>query len=296
MISIRQTSFSFFVLLLAVPLLWPSPAEALDDELSGKHLESLVPEELAGYTLQEVDVQESSPTVRGSYKLESGLGSVTLALSYGEQGAQRYQKTRGKLSMAAAQGEVNIHELSVQGQRFVAADVGSQFIVMAYFNDFLVGVSVEAVERPGQDAEDPKSTAADFLEKVGVERFAEWSPPEDVEYTLAEVDTDVSDCFDVECFSEYVSSCERARLVGALGRRVTAQYTVEEQVADDQCRLSLVFTDNPNPEWEGTPLYFTVDPAEDFTMEEIKGVMENCVEGDGEAYNCEGPLLDRMKE
>lgn len=191
--------------------------------------------------------------------------------------------------MAAAQGKMNVEELSVHGQRFVAADVGSQFIVMAYFDHFLVGVSVE-------DMDDPKSAAADFLEKVGVERFAEWSPPEDVEYTLAEMDTDISDCFDMECFSDYVSSCERARLVGALGRRVTAQYTVEEQVADDQCRLSLVFTDNPNPDWEGTPLYFTVDPTDGFTMKEIKGVMENCVEGDGEAYNCDGPLLELMKD
>lgn len=289
MISIQRTSFSLFVLLLAVPLLWPNSAQALDDELSGKHLESLIPDELAGYTLQEVDAQDSSPAVRGVYQSEADDGSLTLALSHGEQGAQRYQKTRGKLSMAAAQGKMNVEELSVQGQRFVAADVGSQYIVMAYFDHFLVGVSVE-------DVDDPKSAAADFLEKVGVERFAEWSPPEDVEYTLAEMDTDISDCFDMECFSEYVSSCERARLVGALGRRVTAQYTVEEQVADDQCRLSLVFTDNPNSEWEGTPLYFTVNPTDGFTMNEIKGVMENCVEGDGEAYNCEGPLLELMKD
>lgn len=289
MTSTRRIHFSFFVLFLAVLLLWPNPAQALDDELSGKHLESLIPDDLAGYTLQEVDAQDSSPTVRGVYQAEANEGSITLVLTYGELGAERYQNMRGKLSLAASQGEAHVEELSVQNQSVIAADVGSESIAIAYFDHFLIGVSVE-------DMDDPKSAVADFLEKVGVERFAEWSPPEDVEYTLAEMDTDIHDCFDMECFSEYVSSCDRARLVGALGRRVTAEYTVEEQVADDQCRLSLVYTDNPNPEWEGTPLYFTVDPMDGFTMEEVKGVMENCVEGDGEAYNCDGPLLDVMKD
>lgn len=288
--TVRQPQIYLISFLLTFALAWPSSSRAQNDHLSGAHLQSLVPETLDGYTRNELDVKESSPSVRGVYQLESDDGTISFAISYGKDAADRYRKSRGKISLAAGQGEMETGEVSVQGRSVITAQMGSQLIAMAYFNHFLVGVNAEGLDVP-------ESTVVDFLEKVGLDRIAEWSPPDDVEYTLAETEPDASACVDMDCFSERVTQCEEAQLIGALGRRVTARYAVEGPAGDGQCRLSFVFTDNPNADWENTPLYFTVDSEAGFSMKDVKTVMEGCVERDGDpSYDCEGPLLERMRD
>lgn len=283
--TVRQPLIYLISFLLTIALAWPSPTQAQNENLSGKHLQPLVPETLDGYSRNEVDVKESSPSVRGVYQSEADDATISFAISYGKDAADRYRKSRGKISLASAEGKMETGEVSVQGRSVITAQMGSQLIAMAYFNHFLVGVNAK-----GLDA--PEATLVDFLEKVGLDRFAEWSPPENVDYTLAETEPDASACVDMDCFSEHVTQCEEAQLIGALGRRVTARYAVEGPAENGQCRLSFVFTDNPNSDWENTPLYFTVDSEDGFGMKDVKTVMEACLEGDGEAYGCEGPLMD----
>lgn len=302
MTSIRGIHFAPLALLFAIAVSCPHPSQAFDDELSGSHLEPLVPENLDGYTLDEVDVKENSPTLRAVYQSESEDGSIRFTLSYGEDAAERYRRMRGSLSLAAADGEIDTGEVSVQGRTVATARKRSELIAMTYFNHFLVGFTARearVLEAPGGEKVDttkglmdPEATLVDFLEKVDLDRLAEWSPPDEVEYTLG----NVPDCVEMECFREHFSRCETAQLTGTLGRRITATYTIEEQLADDQCQMSLVFTDNPNPEWENTPLYFTMNPADGFSMDDVKGVIDDCVEGEGENYNCSGPLLDQMED
>jgi len=287
MYSIRRTHLGLIALLLAITLLGQHPAQAFDDELSGAHLKPLLPETLDGYTLKTVDVKESSPSVRGIYQSEADDATISFAISYGKDAADRYRKSRGKISLAAGEGKMETGEISVQDRSLITAQMGSQLIAMAYYNHFLVGVRAEGLD-------DPEATFVDFLKKVDLDRFADWSPPDDVDYTLAETEPDAAACVDMDCFSERVSQCEEGQLIGALGRRITARYAVEGAADNGQCRLSFVFLDNPNSDWKNTPLYFTVDSEAGFGMEVVKTVMEDCLEGDGEAYGCEGPLLDRV--
>lgn len=289
MTAIRFSTSGLFALLFLFAVPWALSAQDHGEQLSGRHLESLLPDDLDGYTVADVTVQESSPSVLAIYQSDAGEESIRYAITYGKEAAERYRRSRGKIVLAEAEGKMEVGEISVQDRTITVAQMGPKLIAMTYFNHFLVGATAENLK-------DPEPALGDFFEKVGLDRFAEWSPPEGVEYTVDETVTDAPDCFDMDCFSEYVSRCERGQLVGALGRRITAKYTVEEQLADDQCRISLVYTDNPNSEWENTPLYFTVDPSEDFTMETVKAVMEECVEGEGASQNCEGPLLDHMKD
>ncbi len=287
--STRTTPVSIAALLLVFALSGPGTVHAVDDELSGEHLEPLVPENLTGYPLANVNVKKSSPAVRAEYRPDTEDASIRLVISYGKDAADDYRTLRGKMALAAAEGEMDPDEVSVQGRTFVAFQMGDRSVAMAYFDHFLLGVNVE-----GLDA--PKEAIVDFLEDVDLNRLSEWTPPENVEYALDDSGAAVPDCFDAECFSDHLSRCEEARFVGALGRRITAAYTIEESLADDRCQVSLVYTDNPNPAWEDAPLYFTLDPAEGFSMETVKAVMEDCLNGDGDTYDCEGPLLEHMQD
>jgi ankyrin repeat protein len=63
---------------------------------------------------------------------------------------------------------------------------------------------------------------------------------------------------------------------------------------DDDCRVSLTYTSNPNPEWEGKPLLLTLDPLEPFLAQIMAG-MEQCMTGGASRFNCAGPLLEVLR-
>ena len=289
MLSTRHAVVATVALFFLCATAWTLPAQALDDELTGEHLEPLLPEAVSGFTLESID-SEVEPTTRAEYRAEDGEASLTIAIAYGQPAADEYLETRGRLSMAGAEGQAEIDEMLVGGRTFVGAQMGggAQAIMFKYFDGFLVGVQL-------QGADDPTSILTQLFDQGDLDQFSEWSPPEGAEYAAADdLHIEGTDCYSMECFDEHVSQCESARLVGALGRNVTAMYTIEDQLAGDQCQLSFVFADNPNPDWVGAPLYFTVDPTEGFSTDEVEAVMDACQEGD-EAYNCEGPLLELIQ-
>jgi uncharacterized protein len=63
---------------------------------------------------------------------------------------------------------------------------------------------------------------------------------------------------------------------------------------DDGCRVSLTYTSNPNPEWEGKPLLLTLDPLQPF-MAEIAAGMQSCAADESSRFNCGGALLDVLR-
>lgn len=295
MISTRRTSFELAALLLIFTVAWPLPSQALGNELTGEHLEPLLPETVDGYTRENVDAEDDEANVQAVYQSEAEERPITLTLAYGADAATLYRQLRAHIVRAEAETD----DLTVQDRTFAVAQARSNLHALRYSDHFLIVASYRNLDADVDPAE-LHSTIAAFFESFDLNRLAEWEPPEGVEYEVDEnVPTgtgNVANCYDMECFEEHVSHCEEAQMIGALGRRVTVMYTVEEPVEPNQCRLSFVFTDNPNPDFEDTPLYFTIALEDGFAEEDLKNVMEDCFEGEGESYNCEGPLLDLMED
>lgn len=313
--STRTTPASIAALLLVFALLWllsaspvvgqkierapgastdtagTTPADsavAADDEPSGSHLEPLVPETLGGYTLNEVDAMTGKPLVRAEYQTETDDGTILFMISYGKDAADQYRELRGRAALAAAEGELAPDTVSVQGRTVFAFHSDGRSVASAYFDHLFLGIYVEGLDA----SEDP---SVDLLKAVDLDRFAEWSPPDDVDYPLAETEPDASSCIGMDCFSERVTQCEEGQLIGALDGRAV-RYAVEGPAGSGQCRLSFVLTDGPNADLENAPLYFTVDSEAGFSLQDLKTALEGCVEGDGEAYDCEGPFLEHMED
>lgn len=261
---------------------------AADDEPSGSPLEPLVPETLNGYALNEVDAMNGRPLVRAQYQPETDEGRISFAISYGKDAADRYRELRGRAALAAAEGELAPDTVSVQGRTVFTFHSDDRSVASAYFDHFFLGIYAEGLGA----SENP---SVDLLKAVDLDRFAEWSPPDDVDYTLAETEPDASSCIGMDCFSERVTQCEEGQLIGALDGRAV-RYAVEGPAGSGQCRLSFVLTDGRNEDLENAPLYFTVDSEGGFSLQELKTAMEACFEGDGKAYDCEGPFLDRMPD
>ena len=274
--------------LFALSAFWPPIAQALDDELSGKHLAPLLPDETGGYTLEDVHPEADKPTVRAVYRGAGDGPPLQVALGYGEEAAANYYRERGRLTTAHSEGQMDLRAIAIDGQVVWIGSQGPQAVAIAYFDHFQVGINVK-------DGERAEAAVIDFLEALGLDRFSTWTPPEGLAYAVREdIDPDGADCYSLNCFDGHVSRCEQAQVVGALECRVTVVFAVKDRIADDRCQLSVVFAHNPNSEWEGVPLYVTVDPAEGFSMDKMRSVLDACVEGDA-AYDCEGPLLDLMR-
>lgn len=288
----RSSVLGLTIALLALAAAWTVPSQAFDDELTGEHLVALLPEEVDAFTLDQVNAQDSDAAVHGVYQPEGEGEPINIQLAYGEDAGEQYRQVRARL----VQAEMDTEDLPVQDRTFTAARAGNDFIALAFFDQFFVLAGYENLDAD-VDWEALESTLVAFLEAFDPDRLAEWTPPEGLDYAIEEVEADVTDCYDMKCFGEHVSRCAEAQIIvpgPGPGRNLMVMYTVEGPADNDQCQLSLVFTDNPNPDFEDTPLYFTIDPDADW--EEVgRDVVEECFGGDREAYNCEGPLLELMQ-
>ena len=106
----------------------------------------------------------------------------------------------------------------------------------------------------------------------------------------AEADRE-QNCTDMSCFADAVAACQQASLsAGAAGAAV--RYQVVEPT-EEGCRVQMVYTENPNPDWVGEPLQFVID-EDDASEEGIEEAVTTCMEGDAGDMQCDGPLLARV--
>ncbi len=281
---INKTILLFLLFALPVSLSIASTAEVTDD-LTGEHLEPLIEEEIGTFTLSQARAMNDA-SVQFVYETEDGV-EIQMRMGYGADAADAYRELRGQLGMANPES----HEIQVQGKDVTLLSVEGNLMASTFFDQWLIAGAFEGVDAEA-GLEAFAETASAFFEAFDLERLAEWSPPEGVNVNLADVQTGVTDCYNMDCFGEAVAACEPAQLYGMLGRNVTARYLVEEPVGADQCQVSFVFKDNPNDEWENQPMYFTLDRDGEFSQDLLMSIMDECTEGDREAYNCDGPLLD----
>lgn len=264
------------------------PSESVDDELTGEHLVPLFLDQVGTYALDEVNPRDDRPLADARY-LDEGDGSpIQIALTYGEEAAERYRSLRAQI----VRDEEDPGELEVDGQRFILLESRRDISALRYVDGFLIVTRIaRAAVRPGEDFVPTEDYLTRFLEDFDAQRLSEWEPPVEAAREAA-VAVDIPDCLDMECFDEYVSACEAAQVVApGPGQNANAVYTVEQPTDNGQCRLSFVFFDNPNPEWEDEPLYFNVDPEESF-VETGREAVSACLDGEGEKHGCEGPLLE----
>lgn len=107
-------------------------------------------------------------------------------------------------------------------------------------------------------------------------------------------------CNDVRCFEEAFRACEESVVFSAdePGLNARVEYEIIGSIVGEGvsgCEVSMVYRENPNPEWVGKPVQLTLDPQRSF-MEEITQGLQQCVDGTPGRYACEGPLLEVMRQ
>lgn len=252
-------------------------------------LMALFPQEVDAYTLETLSAEDEA-VIEGAFRPEAGEQLLEVTLAYGPAGAEMYRERRA----AFANDGMETQELTIQGQPIVNFQRSDWMVSMAHFDGFLLLVRYRDMGS-NADMDELQQRQVEFFEAIDLERLAEWDPPEAMEQAESGATVvDGEDCFDLDCFDAHVARCEAAQIImGGPGRGVSVVYSVEGSTDGGQCQLSFEFADNPNPEWEDAPLYFTVDPDESFE-ETGQEVLESCLEGNAEEHNCEGPLLELL--
>lgn len=288
MTPIRSMTLSASVAaLMAAGLAFPSQSAA-----QAQDLEALVPQELEGYTLENVD-QQADAAIQVLYEAENdGEPPVNMILAYGGDGQGLYQQIQSAIEM----GDMDAQEIEVGEKTFVGFKDGTEFIAVDHFDGFTLAVGYTDVDAEAP-SEDLAASVGDFLEAFDPQRVAEADPPGDMEAAGDPEAADGAVCPDMDCFAQRVSECQEAEVGASLGPGLSALYAVEGAAEGNACRISFEFTDNPNPEIEGEPLFFTLPGDTPWSEAIVQEVMEGCLGGDEEAletYHCEGPLLEAM--
>lgn len=244
-------------------------------------LTAYIDREIGSYTLDWFYPEEDDLRVIANYKDPEGK-TLELEITHGDRGVHEYR--RHQLMFFEEKGE----RFEADGLTFKTIEMRGDYVTFAYVNNLLLVAGYE-------DAGEP-----DRLQQKLTGFFSEWQPgrlagfeaPEDAEMQFDGYAGDGTPiCLDTDCFDDHLSACREAQFGGMLNIRLGVSYRIEGPTDNGDCRLSMVYTRNPNSEWEGQPLYFTLNPEERF-QEIGRDVVEACLAGRVDEYNCEGPLLD----
>lgn len=96
-------------------------------------------------------------------------------------------------------------------------------------------------------------------------------------------------CADESCFQSAFAACTQARFRTPRMMGAVAEYEILEPAAGG-CRVSLVYTSNPNPDWVGKPLEMTLPVGGGFIDTFMAG-FQACLDGNAP---CSGPLLAQI--
>lgn len=78
-----------------------------------------------------------------------------------------------------------------------------------------------------------------------------------------EVITTIDCGSDPSCFDEKFTACEPSTMMSDVGGWVAGSYEITEP-SGNGCAVTMMYTTNPNPEWENLPLYCVLDNTKDF--------------------------------
>ncbi|MGM0579278.1 MAG: hypothetical protein ACQETL_01270 [Bacteroidota bacterium] len=244
------------------------------------------PVQVGDFKLVKFNPDMNDPEAKIAYKNNKGE-EINMAFTYGDDAIKEYLQFQ--LVTFNKNEEVQSGQLSVNNFNYNYMVKGDDLIAYIFKDNLLIGFYIDS---DGKSIKKSKATLKSFLKEFEIEEILNWERPKDYEITIPSKTKDgVEICLDTECMEEKLSNCSPAAFGGPLNRRLSVIYQIEESEGD-QCKLSMVYDRNPNEDWEGKPLYFSIPKNGNFDQEVIQKVSD-CLEG--KSNDCSGPLLDEIE-
>ncbi|MGJ3235418.1 hypothetical protein [Marivirga sp.] len=212
---------------------------------------------------------------------------VNLGLSYGMKAVKEYHEFQ--LKTFNENEEMESGQFSVNNHSYTFMEIRNGIGAFMMKDNLLLRLFIESEKNKFNQS---KETLKSFLKELDIIRIFQFEPPEDYNLEVPTVSKDGKEiCWDAKCMEEKLANCETAVFGGRLNFRLSVLYTIEKNM-DDKCKISMVYDRNPNKDWEGKPLYFTIPKDGDFKEEVIRKVSD-CMEGKSD--DCTGPLMDEIE-
>ncbi|WP_375579244.1 hypothetical protein ABWH96_19930 [Marivirga tractuosa] len=246
----------------------------------------LMPAQIGDFKITILSPDMYDPEAKFAYKNEKGK-EIKMAFTYGDEAIKEYLQYQ---LMTFNKNENNINGvLSVKNFNYQYIVKRDNLIVYTFDDNLLIAFYIDS---EGSTIKKTKATLKSFLREFEIEKVLNWERPKDHKITFPRKSKDGVDiCLDTKCMEEKLANCEPAVFGGRLSRRLSVFYQIEESKGN-HCKLAMIYDHNPNDDWEGKPLYFTIPKNGDFDKEVVQKVTD-CLEGKSD--DCSGPLLDEIE-
>lgn len=246
----------------------------------------LGPAQIGEFEMTIFNPNVSDPEAYFIYTNKKGT-KIKMEFTYGDEAIKEYLQYQ--LLTFNKSEDINNGVLSVNDFNYHYIVKRGGLIVYTFDDNLLIAFYIGS---EGSTIKKSKATLKSFLREFEIEKVLNWERPKDHEITFPSKSKDGVDiCLDTECMEEKLANCEPAVFGGSLTPRLSVFYQIEE-LEGNQCKLSMVYDHNPNENWEGKPLYFTIPKDGDFDQEVVQKVTD-CLEG--KSNDCSGPLLDEIE-
>lgn len=249
----------------------------------------LMPVETENYNLYRLHGNPDNLRIGAEYHHHSDPGSMRLSMVYGDEAVEQYN--RFQLIMFEEEEYVSLQSDDIT---FSVLEDRNEFISFGFVDNRLIQLNAREVEL--EELIVMKQKVSTFLDEFPLDQLTTWQAPDDYEMDFEGTLSDGTTlCLDPYCFDEYLPECERAAFGGEVSWNLGVLYTIEEAVDDQYCRISMHYTDNPNSDVVELPMYFNMNRNDSF-KESGMDIVETCMEGNLDAHNCNGPLLEYLIE
>ena len=244
--------------------------------------------EIGNYSLVSYSSDTDDLRFTGEYEHQETGQTTALSARYGTSAGEQYNRYH----LLGFEEEKQPFE--VDGMTFHAIEMRGDVVAYSYFDDLMIEVGLEDVDDP-EDIAGFTGQLSGILQDFGTDQFSSWQVPEDFrEETNFTLQDGTPLCLDPYCMDEKLAACESGAFGGQLQWNLGVVYMIEEPADNNQCRLSMQYTRNPNDEIVEQPLYFYIDRDEKFS-DVARDRVTDCMETSG-GDNCHGPLLEYLEE
>lgn len=246
----------------------------------------LGPDEVGAYKLTKCAFDINDLEAGYVYKNKKG-DEVNLGLTYGMKAVKEYHEFQ--LKTFNKNEELESGQFLVNKQHYTFMEIRNGLGAFIMKDNLLIRLFIESEKNKFDES---KETLKSFLKELDINKIFQFEPPEDYNLEVPTISKEGKEiCWDPQCMEEKLANCETAVFGGRLNFRLSVLYTIEKNM-DDKCQISMVYDRNPNKDWEGKPLYFTIPKGSDFKEEVIQKVSD-CMEGKSD--DCSGPLMDQIE-
>ena len=251
------------------------------------YFEELIPEKAEEYSLIYTRTAREEPGVRANYVHEGYTDFTTLNLNYGPSS----ENLHWAVEHSKFEFDIETHPFEVDGHTISEITPGNEHIFYKFVDDFALSV----IAREDDDSDSKRQAMSKIVGAIDFDHMRQWEPPQQLIEEMDEED-EMFICENIVCFDNYVSECETAGL-DLRQREINTwmQFMVDSET-ENGCKVEMQFTRNPNDDWVGETLGFTLGSDQSF-KHEYQNIFEECLESDGQnSYNCTGDLMEVIHE